>query len=353
MEYIEGAPLKGPLPLDQTLKYAVQICDALDTAHKKNITHRDLKPANILVAKTGVKLLDFGLAKMGPAVKADEATMTMALTGKGEILGTLLYMSPEQLNGQDAGPQSDIFSFGLVLYEMLTGKRAFEGSTPASVIGAILERPAPSIADVAPRALDGILQRCLEKDPEDRWQTVRDLHATLELLGQAISPVVAPPPSSTRLAWLVAAVAMLALSALAFFHFREAPLPEPRTVRYQIPPPEKSNIDYFRLSPDGRLLAFTTGPRLWIRSLDTLQALALPGTEGAYRMFWSPDSQFIAFFAQGKLKKIAASGGPAQILCNAPEAFGGTWNRDGVIVFPPSLTSGLFQVPAGGGDPVR
>src|SRR3984893_7394071 len=207
MEYIEGTPLKGPLPLDQTLKYAAQICDALDAAHKKNITHRDLKQANILVTKAGVKLLDFGLAKMGPAIKADQATFTMALTGKGQILGTLLYMSPEQINGQEADARSDIFSFGLVLYEMLTGKRAFEGSTPASVIGAILERPAPSIADVAPRALDGILRRCLEKDPEDRWQTVRDLHAALELLGQAISPAVAPPPSPMRLAWLVAAVA--------------------------------------------------------------------------------------------------------------------------------------------------
>jgi eukaryotic-like serine/threonine-protein kinase len=147
-------------------------------------------------------------------------------------------------------------------------------------------------------------------------------------------------------------VATLALSALAFIHVRVAPPPEPRNVRFQIPPPEKSSIEYFKLSPDGRLLAFTAGRRLWIRSLDTLQALALPGTEGAYRMFWSPDSQFIAFFAQGKLKKIAASGGPAQILCNAPEAFGGTWNRDGVIVLPLSLTSGLFQVSAGGGDPV-
>jgi eukaryotic-like serine/threonine-protein kinase len=141
MEYIEGTPLKGPLPLDQTLKYAAQICDALDAAHRKNITHRDLKPANILVTKAGVKLLDFGLAKVGPAVRTDEATMTMALTGKGQILGTLLYMSPEQVNGQEADARSDIFSFGLVLYEMMTGKRAFEGSTPASVIAAILELP--------------------------------------------------------------------------------------------------------------------------------------------------------------------------------------------------------------------
>src|ERR1700690_3920552 len=156
MEYIEGAPLKGPLPVDQALKCAAQICDALDAAHKKGITHRDLKPANILVTKAGIKLLDFGLAKMGPAIQAGQGTMTMALTGKGEILGTFQYMSPEQVTGQEAGLQSDIFSLGLVLYELLTGKRAFDGLTPASVIAAILERPAPSVADVAPPALDRV-----------------------------------------------------------------------------------------------------------------------------------------------------------------------------------------------------
>src|ERR1700676_3991186 len=176
MEYVEGALLKGPLPLEQALKYAVQICDALDAAHKKNITHRDLKPTNILITTQGIKLLDFGLAKVGPVVRSDEATMTMALTGKGQILGTLLYMSPEQINGEEADARSDIFSFGLVLYEMLTGQRAFEGSTPASVMAAILERPAPSVSQVAPPALDRVLKRCLEKDPEDRWQTARDLN---------------------------------------------------------------------------------------------------------------------------------------------------------------------------------
>src|SRR6202049_4779352 len=195
MEYIEGAPLKGPLPLEQALKYAVQICDALDAAHKKGITHRDLKPANILATKTGIKLLDFGLAKLGSAGTGqaakppDDATLTMALTGRDEIVGTAYYMSPEQLqaqsNGQEIDARSDIFSFGLVLYEMLTGKRAFEGSTPASVIAAIMERPAPSIADAAPAALDRVLKRCLEKDPDNRWQTARDLKAELEWITSA------------------------------------------------------------------------------------------------------------------------------------------------------------------------
>lgn len=213
MEYIEGAPLKGPLPLDQTLKYAAQICDALDAAHKKNIIHRDLKPANILVTKTGIKLLDFGLAKTGPAVKAGEGTMTMALTGKGEMLGTSQYMSPEQINGQDAGPQSDIFSFGLVLYEMLTGKRAFDGATPASVIAAILERPTPSVGDVAPPALDRVLKRCLEKDPENRWQSARDLKAELEWMAQS-APAQAPPLGVSAMAYvLVCGLRRLGLQA--------------------------------------------------------------------------------------------------------------------------------------------
>jgi len=176
MEYIEGVPLRGPLPLQQGLKYAAQICDALDAAHRKGITHRDLKPANILVTKSGIKLLDFGLAKIGAGSNPpSDVTLTMALTGKNEIVGTLYYMSPEQLQsqatGQEIDARSDIFSFGLVLYEMLTGKRAFDGSSPATVIAAIMERPAPSLGAVAPPALDRVLKRCLEKDPENRWQT--------------------------------------------------------------------------------------------------------------------------------------------------------------------------------------
>ena len=186
MEYIDGAPLKLPLPLDQALKYAAQICDALDAAHTKGITHRDLKPSNILLTKTGIKLLDFGLAKVGSpgsgqVKQAPDATLTMALTGRNEIVGTLQYMSPEQLQSQSDG-RSDIFSFGLVLYEMLTGKRAFEASSPASVIAAIMERPAPSISHIAPPPLDRVLARCLQKDREERWQSARDIKAVLDLI---------------------------------------------------------------------------------------------------------------------------------------------------------------------------
>src|SRR5580658_7987557 len=237
MEYVEGAPLKGPLPLDQALKYAAEICDALDAAHKKNITHRDLKPANILVTKSGVKLLDFGLAKVGTPLNAGEGTLTLALTSKGEILGTFQYMSPEQINGQEAGPQSDIFSFGLVLYEMLTGKRVFDGSTPASVIAAILERPAPSVADVAPPALDRVLKRCLEKDPENRWQSARDLKAEWEWIGNA--PESGESPSPSRLGWTAAAVLGLILIVVGALLWRATrPVEEPGVFKMSVLPPE-------------------------------------------------------------------------------------------------------------------
>ena len=322
MEYIEGTPLKGPLPVDQTLKYAAQICDALDAAHKNGITHRDLKPANILVTKAGVKLLDFGLAKIatpGQAIQAGEGTMTMALTAKGEILGTFRYMSPEQVTGQDAGPRSDIFSFGLVLYEMLTGKRAFEGSSPASVIAAIMERPAPSIADVAPPALDRVLQKCLAKDPDNRWQSARDLKDELEWIasspGEATASSTRSPSRFGRLPWIAAVVLggiAVGLGIVAYRATRPAPLKP--LVRLEVDLGAEVSLSSQAgadtiLSPDGTRLVYASQGRLFTRRLDQPKAAELAGTDGAFAPFFSPDGQWVAFFASGKLKKISVEGG--------------------------------------------
>jgi Tol biopolymer transport system component/predicted Ser/Thr protein kinase len=355
MEYIEGTPLKGPLPLDQAMKYAAQICDALDAAHKKHVTHRDLKPANILVTKAGVKLLDFGLAKIGSVIEADEATMTMALTGKGEILGTLLYMSPEQLQGKDTDARSDIFAFGLVLYEMLMGKRAFSGSSQASVIAAILERPAPSVAEVAPAPLDRVLRKCLAKDPDDRWQTARDLKDEIEWLASAPETGKVAPSRSRpgRLTGIAAAVLAIALGLAGWLFWPKSEVP-PQVTRFQVALPENANFDqYVSLSPDGRKLVFNAMGNqdgLWIRDMDALEWRRLPGTEGALSPFWSPDSRFLGFAVGAQLRKIDVAGGPAQTLCTVPAQTGtGAWNRDGVIVFGSRGAGPLWKVSQAGG----
>ena len=303
-EFVEGEPLKGPLPLDKALDYAAQICDALDAAHSKKIIHRDLKPANILVTKQGVKLLDFGLAKIDAPLTDAGETVTIGLTGAGQILGTLLYMAPEQLQAKEADARSDIFAFGCVLYEMLTGKRAFDGGSPASIIAAILERPAPSIADAAPPALDRVLKRCLDKDPDARWQSARDLKSALELVTALQLPVTESRASAhrpARLPWAIAAVLALAASTLAWIHFIAAP-PSTEPVRFQILPPEKQIFsEFLAISPDGRKLAFLTldinnRSILWVRPLDSLDAKRLsgPGEDAVSSPFWSPDSRVIA-----------------------------------------------------------
>ena len=381
MEYIEGTPLKGPLPVDQALKYAVQICDALDAAHKKGITHRDLKPANILVTKAGIKLLDFGLAKLataksgssgiGQAPKPDDATLTMALTGKNEIVGTLYYMSPEQLqaqaNGQEIDGRSDIFSFGLVLYEMLTGKRAFEGSSPASVIAAIMERPAPSVAEVAPPALDYVLKRCLEKDPENRWQIVRDLKAALALTTVPAAPVsqASPAPVKHPSSWIAATAVATVIAAAAAWVWWSQPALEPvPPMRFSLdaPPDTEFRSLYFSsaISPDGRLLVFSaqkkgyaTTPTLWLREMNSLSSRELPGTENGNGAFWSPDSKSLGFQADGKLKRIDVAGGSVQTLCDATDLGfeGGSWNQEGVVLFG-QAAGGIQRVSASGGTPV-
>ena len=363
MELIEGTPLKGPFPLDQALKYAAQICDALDAAHKRGITHRDLKPANILVNKAGVKLLDFGLAKMKPTVKADNATLTMTLTGKNEILGTLYYMSPEQLQaqGQDTDARSDLFSFGLVLYEMVTGKRAFEGASRASVVAAILERPAPSIATVAPPALDRVLQRCLAKDPEDRWQSARDLKAALAWTLEESRP---PAARSSRRWWIAAAAAIVfsAVGSWTIAHVRQ-PVADDRLLRFPLNLPEGGQIILgtnrggIALSPDGKTAVLVANVKgkvgLWVLPLDGTVPRLIPGTESAAYPFWSPDGQALAFHAEAgsKLERVDVMGGGLLTICDVPAlARGGIWLQDGQIIFG-TLGGGLFRVSASGGTP--
>jgi Tol biopolymer transport system component/predicted Ser/Thr protein kinase len=366
MEYIEGMPLKGPLPLNQALKYAAQICDALDAAHKKGITHRDLKPANILVTKTGVKLLDFGLAKIGHCNNPpSDATLTMALTGKNEIVGTLYYMSPEQLQaqatGQEIDARSDIFSFGLVLYEMLTGKRAFDGSSPATVIAAIMERPAPSIGEVAPPALDRVLKRCLEKDPESRWQSVRDLKTELEWIAQGSADLSKTPPITERrqpLLWI--AIGVLALIAgIASWVAHRATRPA------ELKPLVRLEVDLGRdvylnalggsdiiLSPDGTRIAYLSRNRLFTRKLDQPSATELAITAGATSPFFSPDGQWIGFVAGGKLRKVSVEGGAEISLCDAAASYtGADWGEDGNIIASLRVSGGLSRVSSNGGTP--
>jgi serine/threonine protein kinase/Tol biopolymer transport system component len=366
MEYIEGPPLKGPLPLQQALKYAAQICDALDAAHRKGITHRDLKPGNILVTKTGIKLLDFGLAKIGPESNPlSDVTLSKALTGKNEILGTLYYMSPEQLQAQGTGQEidarSDIFSFGLVLYEMITGKRAFDGSSPATVIAAIMERPAPSIGAVAPAALDRVLQRCLEKDPENRWQNARDLKNELEWIAQAPADVSPAPSSGGRhqpLGWIVAAVLAIITAGAAWVAYRSTrPAELKPLVRLDVDLGHDVSLNALGgsdviISPDGTRLAYLSRGHLFTRKLDQPTATELTVTAGATSPFFSPDGQWVAFVAGGKVRKISVEGGAEIPLCDAASSYtGAAWGEDGDIIASLRVSGGLSRVSSTGGTP--
>ena len=364
MEFIEGAPLAGPLPVEETLKYALQICDALDAAHHKGIVHRDLKPANILLTKQGIKLLDFGLAKVGSEAALDDRTLSKALTAQGQIVGTLQYMSPEQLQGKKADSRSDIFAFGCVLYEILTGKRAFDGANSASVITAIMSAEPQPLPEPCPPMLERVLKTCLAKDPEGRFQTAKDLKRALEwstaVPREAAPPQTSPAPSSpqrrTWLAWTAAAMLGIALAALAVVHFREKP-PETQLMKFTVPAPQRAGFGYVALSPDGRRIAFLARDadgkaRLFLRSLDSLITQPLPGTEGAIYSFWSPDSRFIAFFSGREIKKIEASGGVVQKIGEVGEPQGGAWSPDGTILVARNLDS-IYRVPASGGTPQR
>jgi eukaryotic-like serine/threonine-protein kinase len=349
MELVEGAPLEGPLALAKAVEYAGQILDALDTAHRGGVVHRDLKPANILITKKGVKLLDFGLAKQTPAQTAYDATITRGLTGAGMILGTLQYMSPEQLQSKPADVRSDLFSFGCVLYEMLTGKRAFEGENPATVIAAILERePAP--LEISP-PLDRVVMRCLAKDPDHRFQTAIDLKAAL--IWAVEQQQVAKPP---RRWWMAAAALVLGVAGgWVVFHLRSTVRDE-RVIHFQIPPPKGAQFApvSFSVSPDGRYvtyIAFVEGRRqLWLHALDgsVERLLADKGTPLMYP-FWSPDSKSIGWAADSKLWRVDLTGGAPVVICEQDPSRQATWTPDGRILF--GSLRGVMQVAASGGSP--
>jgi Tol biopolymer transport system component len=385
MQYLDGETLadrlaKGALPIDQALQIAIQIADALVTAHGAGIVHRDLKPGNIMLSKTGAKLLDFGLAKTVAAVlgpPSQSIPTATPITQPGSILGTFQYMAPEQIEGQEADARTDIFAFGVVVYEMVTGRKAFDGKTSASLIGAILkDQPPPlsTVQPVTPAALDRTVRRCLAKEADARWQTARDLLEELKWIAESgssagagvLAPLVVQRGIRERLSWLLTAVSLLVATVLAVVVVNlRSEKQEP--FRFLITPPANPDIELrwnIAISPDGRRLAFVApasggvaGTRstsmLWVQPVNNVVAQPLLGTEGAFEPFWSPDSRFLGFFADGKLKKIDASGGRLQTLCDTRQGFGGTWNADGVILFARQPGDGLYRVSDAGGDPVK
>jgi serine/threonine protein kinase/Tol biopolymer transport system component len=385
MELVEGETLQeriklGPIPVEEALPIAKQIAEALEAAHEKGIIHRDLKPANIKFTATGqVKVLDFGLAKateahpMNPTFSNSPTLASMAATNAGVLLGTAAYMSPEQARGEDTDERSDIFSFGCVLYEILAGQQAFPGKTVSDILASVLkvEPDWNRLPEETPAFLRRLLRRSLQKDAKRRLQTAIDVLIEIEEAkfepeaNASAIPPVSPSIQRKLRAWEITAIvfflAMVTLIVASIFQ----PAKELETVRFYVNPPDKTALDTGLIastaagtgsvSPDGHKLVFAARDAvgrisLWIRSLDSLSAQALPGTDGAALPFWSPDSRWVGFFAQGKLKKIAVAGGSPQTLADAPGGRGGTWNRDGVIVFSPSFSGPLSRISAAGGQ---
>jgi Tol biopolymer transport system component/predicted Ser/Thr protein kinase len=381
MEYLEGETLaerlkRGPLPLDQVLQYAIEISDALDKAHRKGITHRDLKPGNIMLTKSGTKLLDFGLAKLKQEVAPANVQLSQLptandpLTAQGTIVGTLQYMAPEQLEGKEVDARTDIFAFGVVVYEMATGKKAFEGKTHASVISAIMSSEPPpmsSLQPMTPPALDRVVKRCLAKEPEKRWQTASDLCEELKWIAEAGSQITLASTVATKGSralgrrGLILSLGVLVLgvgvASLATWSLKPAPpRPVTRTV-ITLPPGQQlaglENGPAVTLSPDGTHLAYVARQsgiqQLYLRAMDSLEARPIPGTEGATEPFFSPDGQWVGFFAGGTLKKVSVSGGAALTLGVAVNPSGASWGSQGVIIFASALIGVLQQVSDAGG----
>ena len=372
LELVEGDTLaerlqRGPIPVEEALDIAIGICEALDAAHEKGIIHRDLKPANVKLTPDGkVKVLDFGLAKayetQQAAISLSNSPTLVSGSVPGVILGTAAYMSPEQAKGKTVDQRADIFAFGCVLFEMLSGQGAFQGETVSEILARVMEREPDwkSLPPGLPTSVHELLRRCLEKDPRKRRRDSGDIRVELEAaLSAQSAPAIAAPPDAVRmrqprLAWIVAAIAILAFALMAVLHFREKPAaPE---MRVEVTTPSTLAPLEFALSPDGRYIAFVAsadGPqRLWLRALDKTDAQPLAGTEGADYPFWSADSSSIGFYASGKLKRIDISGGSPQVLANTVSSVGsGTWNTDGTIIFS-TLTGGpLSRINTSGGEP--
>jgi predicted Ser/Thr protein kinase len=372
MEYIDGTEIKGPLPLDLALKAAIQLASALEAAHRKSITHRDLKPANILTTKSGIKVLDFGLAKFDAAKEpVGDETITRALTQEGAIVGTLQYMAPEQLQGKATDTRSDIFSFGCVLYEILTGHRAFRADNKATLIASILERQPEALTlhqPQIPAALDRVVRKCLAKDPDDRWQTATDLKSELQWVQEGGSQAGMPAPvvehrrRNARLGWILAGAFAAALVAFGIFYFRTAPPPAVVT-RFEIPPPEGTSwagSDFPVLSPDGSQILFGATNRdgtraLWLRRMDSVVPQLIPGSGGSTQIFtggWSPDGRSIVYTANRELWRLDLGGGSPQRLSSLPTFGAPSWGAAGIVLFI-GLTapSPLYQIPASGREP--
>jgi Tol biopolymer transport system component len=373
MEYLEGESLaqrleRGALPLDEALKIAVEVADALEKAHGLGVTHRDLKPGNIMLTAGGAKLLDFGLAKLRQSAQTPDAAKTSAslnlsATAPGVILGTLQYMAPEQLEGKEADARTDIFAFGSVLYEMVSGRRAFEGKSQPHLIAAIITTqpdPLSTTRPEVPAAFDFLVKRCLAKDPEERLQTAVDLVSELQWIagGGAESGVPAPIAGRKKRKFRPVQVALVVVAAVVVDMLAITFLFPARGVardenRFLLAVPDMPVPEAISISPDGRWIAYSASDggstAVFVRAINVESPQRLAGTEGAGGLFWSPDSKWIGFFAGGKLKKIEAAGGPPQNICETADLMGGTWNADGVILFASS--KGLQRVLAAGGQP--